>query len=778
MRFSLPFFCCVLMAASSFWISEEAADGRGLALVALWGLVAAGTCLQSVRERSGKWTNIGVMDLALGLVVLGHVLSAAMVWRVGGDCRAAWNLTLEWFGLALIWGVFRCVASDARGVVLLRDVAAALTVGMACYGIWQHHVGFPADADWYRERRAELDRVQSTPGAMARQRESELTSEFREQGIPLDRTGRILWENRVLYSTEPLGPFALANTLAGLLAVGLILVTGRISGRWQMLGRPTRRELLVVLVQVLALGYCLLLTKSRSAWLGALVGCGIVAVVRSRVTALRTVLRWGLAVGLVAGLGAGMLAYRGGLDREVILESPRSLQFRLLYWMGTLQMLQQSPVWGAGPGNFRQEYLAYKVDESSEEIRDPHNLYLEAWSAAGIVGLAGAVLMTFGWFRQFMSRMREQDSVRGARGLRTAFGGLVAGGLVAGFLLDLGFEWLSAESLEGKGAQLLLLVGGVLLWWRGPVLDVADTATSLAAAAGLGLHLLAAGGLEVPVVMMTLAACVITGCQGGMVTGEQGPAAERLPLSGGRWSWGPAAGGLILSLVIVAAIVGTGVIPQTRLQWALMQAESLESGGREWNQTELGLVRQAWQRAVQADMLAVRPRQRWAEFEAGRLYSVVSRLVAAESVGEASKKDPLGRQAEIESRSLLVTEVETQLQAALEACELLIAADNRNSPGYLVRGRCYSLAAQALHRQEDLQRAIADLEKVTERNRGAIEVWLELAQLQRLAGQGAASRRSAERVEALNRINQAWGHRDQFLTEDEERVLRELLEQV
>jgi hypothetical protein len=323
-----------------------------------------------------------------------------------------------------------------------------------------------------------------------------------------------------------------------------------------------------------------------------------------------------------------------------------------------------------------------------------------------------------------------------------------------------------------------LLVGGVLLWWRGPVLDVADTATSLAAAAGLGLHLLAAGGLEVPVVMMALAVCLITGCQGGMVTREQGPVAEQLPSTAGRWAWGPAAGGLILSLVLVAVVVGTGVIPQARLQWALMQADSLDSGGRDWNQTELGLVRQAWQRAVQADALAVRPRQRWAEFEAGRLYSVVSRLVAAESVGEASTEDSLGRQAEIESRSLLVTEVETQLRAALEACELLIAADTRNGLGYLVRGRCYSLAAQALRRQEDLERAIADLKTVTERNRGAIEVWLELAQLQRLAGQGAASRQSAERVEALNRINQAWGHRDQFLTEDEERVLRELLEQV
>ena len=42
---------------------------------------------------------------------------------------------------------------------------------------------------------------------------------------------------------------------------------------------------------------------------------------------------------------------------------------------------------GVGPGNFRAAYLRYKLPESSEEILDPHNLFLEVWATAGFWAL-------------------------------------------------------------------------------------------------------------------------------------------------------------------------------------------------------------------------------------------------------------------------------------------------------------------------------------------------------------------------------------------------------
>ncbi len=43
--------------------------------------------------------------------------------------------------------------------------------------------------------------------------------------------------------------------------------------------------------------------------------------------------------------------------------------------------------WGVGPGNFGGPYLKYKLPESSEEILDPHNLFLEVWATAGFWAL-------------------------------------------------------------------------------------------------------------------------------------------------------------------------------------------------------------------------------------------------------------------------------------------------------------------------------------------------------------------------------------------------------
>src|SRR6185369_621707 len=85
-------------------------------------------------------------------------------------------------------------------------------------------------------------------------------------------------------------------------------------------------------------------------------------------------------------------ASTGGLDRLVISESTKSLQYRFEYWTSTCQMLLDSPrnwLLGVGPGNFRQNYLQFKLARSSEEIADPHNLVLDVWANGGLLALAG-----------------------------------------------------------------------------------------------------------------------------------------------------------------------------------------------------------------------------------------------------------------------------------------------------------------------------------------------------------------------------------------------------
>ncbi|MFM7863758.1 MAG: hypothetical protein ACKPHU_06070, partial [Planctomycetaceae bacterium] len=96
----------MLLSAGSWWVSEEAADGRGLIWSAGWCLAA---CVyffsdrSGVAERGGGGVGGGVgggggggglfwCDVGLLLVLLGHVISAWAVFQQQGDRRAAVNL--------------------------------------------------------------------------------------------------------------------------------------------------------------------------------------------------------------------------------------------------------------------------------------------------------------------------------------------------------------------------------------------------------------------------------------------------------------------------------------------------------------------------------------------------------------------------------------------------------------------------------------------------------------------------------------------------------------
>ena len=100
---------------------------------------------------------------------------------------------------------------------------------------------------------------------------------------------------------------------------------------------------------------------------------------------------------LVGGLVAAGLA-TGRLDREVLTQSTLSMRYRWEYWQGAWRVITApaqppaiSTFWaGVGPGNFGPHYLLHKLPESSEEIHDPHNLFLEVWATAGVWAVAGA----------------------------------------------------------------------------------------------------------------------------------------------------------------------------------------------------------------------------------------------------------------------------------------------------------------------------------------------------------------------------------------------------
>ncbi len=518
-----------LIVARAFSTSEpdfEIGAGTGLywvlAMIVVAGLaIFAGLIGGRFRFR-WSWTDAAVIAL-MGLVASSatHAL----------DRRPAINLAWEWIALGLVYLILRHLPRTRGESSALAAALVATAFAVSVYGLYQGGVEYPQIRKEYQRNPARF---------LTRHPELGITPGTREQ---------FLFEQRLLHSTELTSTFALTNSLAGFIVGPLVLALGVLlhnlaHRKGTKLGWIVLFDAALVILTILI---CLLLTKSRSAYIGLIVGLGIVAWQWRRHVSTRLLLGAGLAgclvvTGLVAaGLSSGLL------DREVLTQSEMSLRYRWEYWQGTWRALtggsgnlsgawSSSMFWsGVGPGNFRASYLRYKLPESSEEILDPHNLFLEVWATAGISALLALLAaLAMGLWNllgpsvtsratpddDHASRAETRASRRSVLPERTAsrsgeeepdsppcrpFWLILAAG--SGWLLVLLLLPLNLF-MEGSFPRWLILGGswltavllGAPLWRRLPIPAMALGAAVVAVL----INLLAAGGIGIPNVALGL----------------------------------------------------------------------------------------------------------------------------------------------------------------------------------------------------------------------------------------------------------------------------------
>ena len=129
----------------------------------------------------------------------------------------------EWAGLGFVFFLTRQLIRSPLETRMLMVLMFALAVVLAGYGFYQVFVGLPGDRAAYAKNPDELLRTMG-------------------QWLPPGSPERIRFEHR-LASTEPLATFALANSLAGFLAVWLIMALGACWSRTDARQRRTRLEL-------------------------------------------------------------------------------------------------------------------------------------------------------------------------------------------------------------------------------------------------------------------------------------------------------------------------------------------------------------------------------------------------------------------------------------------------------------------------------------------------------------------------------------------------------
>ncbi len=542
-----------LYVARPLFPSESvAADGDGLTVVMLWIALSVFWLLGAI-GRPKFSLRFGWPDAAVLLLLVWH--TAAALWATQhGTPRPAVNMLWEWIGLGLCFLLTRQLLNSAREARAMLAVMVALAVAVAGYGLYQRVWEMPQTRLQYQ---ADPDRA------------------LRDAGLwfPPGSPERTLFVAR-LNSTEPLGTFALTNSLAAFLAPWLVMLAA-VGFTWH-----GRRQRFGMLLCLLPIAICLLLTKSRSGYIAVGVGLLLVWLLCRERVARR---RWKIPVMPLAAAGLLLtVAAVSALPRELVGRAATSFGYRLQYWQSSLQMIADHPLIGCGPGNFQNAYVHYKLPEASEEVADPHNFLLEIWTTAGTPA-ALAFLAVLGCFAWRVSRgsgataglsSSAEDTVgqanRGTQKLNCAeqsvphpasdaWRHVLAGGAF-GFLLSVPVGMLSAAP-PGRAAVLLglpLAAATAAIMW--PWIKDGRLPRLLPAVGVVVIliDLLASGGIGFPGVAETFWLLLAVG-----LLGEQ----PRALHPAGAWA------GRLVALALVVACYATAYSPVLGCQGQLRKAE-------------------------------------------------------------------------------------------------------------------------------------------------------------------------------------------------------------
>lgn len=125
-------------------------------------------------------------------------------------------------------------------------------------------------------------------------------------------------------------------------------------------------------------------------------------------SALFTKWRWWVAGVSIVGL---VLALVWEPTRSLLLLQDTSGEVRLALWQGTMALLFDNPVLGAGLAGFPQLYAEYKLDRHVELLLYSHNIFLDFWVQLGAAGLLWLVAVIVKFFKNILGRQNPENIV-------------------------------------------------------------------------------------------------------------------------------------------------------------------------------------------------------------------------------------------------------------------------------------------------------------------------------------------------------------------------------
>jgi O-antigen ligase len=306
--------------------------------------------------------------------VLAVWMAASVLWA-GDKFIAAASASHFIAGLVVLWSATQLIRSWLR-VRLVVGLLVGLLLGQVCYGLMYRYSDVPNTAHFFDEHKAQI---------------------LREHGWREGDFAATQFEKK-LKSGEIMGFTASPNSYAAVLVLLSVVGMGWILQHWseREAGETDWAIGLVGIVVALGLG-TIVFTNSRTAMVTpvlAVLGFGALWLCRRWLHAHAGKAYWA-GVGLVALAAAALIGH--GLAHGNLIQD--SLTFRWHYWVGSMRLFLHHPLRGVGWGNFGEHYLAYRLPVASEEIKDPHNLFVRFFTELGAVGgvLALAWLLRLWW---------------------------------------------------------------------------------------------------------------------------------------------------------------------------------------------------------------------------------------------------------------------------------------------------------------------------------------------------------------------------------------------
>ncbi len=411
-----------------------------------------------------QWACWAVALALVGVVGLLHGLP-------DGPRQADLSPALAWLAaLAGAGGLARgCADVGTRRIV--TALVAGLTAMLVTKGLVQLLIEHPATVAQFEDDEARM---------------------LAAQGLEPGTSGARAFERR-LRQPEITGWIGFSNVVASFLAAGGVLLAAiAVSAR--------RWAALVAGIGALVSLGLVVYGGSKGAMAAGVLGLSCIAIgrfapARWREGPMRARIAGVLALAVVIGPILALIA-RGMVGERV---GELSLLFRWFYVEASTRIAINNPLFGVGPGGFKDAYAVAKDPISPENAASPHSVVFDAMATMGVVlGIVALALLLFAAWRAAKALQEQPEETEDAE--RVPRLALVAGPAMA-VVIGVRFE---LESVGGLTPGLAIAwIGGLAGWvaiaiaaWHAPVRAV------VLGAGAAALVLIAHGQIEMTPVLV------------------------------------------------------------------------------------------------------------------------------------------------------------------------------------------------------------------------------------------------------------------------------------